>query len=563
MRLIKIFDTLLISYFFFYLGLFITDYSFISLVLQQKISRISNIVWPTIIFMFLLFLRWAIDKRSFLESGLIRKIKKIRNFDDKILLLFAIFAIFIIFTALCIARHLSLSSGTWDLGLFDQAIWNTVQGDILFSSIKNNINLLGDHFEPILLFIVPLYKLWPSAYVLLILQSLLLALALIPLYLIAKYRLKERLLIFAFIISYILSRPLRGVGLFDFHPECFILLLLFWAYRFLITQKNLLLFLALFFLLLCKEDTAFLISGFGIFAYFFQKRNKLGLGLFISGILMWVLVTKIIIPHFNPLHQYDYMNRLPFGLTYKDNIKTIINNPLLLVHFMLDKAKLEYCIKLFAPLGFLSLLSPAHYILVAIPLLRNLIPRPEFSGWYKISSHYTASVIPFIYISAIYGAGRVLEKIRYKKISLFISLFIIFSSLMFYGKTDAYKFARFLYTIKNNRTLEKISYLKMVPGNASVSTNFNLVPHLSHRKYIFEWNPHSKTSYITEYIVIDLTLLEYLCISKNDLAGILGVYFSDIAKRGYKQVFSSPDKTFLIFHNPYIDKTLVEKVGNT
>ncbi len=561
MRLIiKILDSLLILYFFFYLGLFITDYSFIPLILRLPVSRISNIIWPTILLMFLLLLRWAIDRKSFLESALIRKIKKIGNLNDKILLSFGVIAVFIIFTALGIARHLSLSSGTWDLGVFDQALWNTAQGDILFSSIKNNINLLGDHFEPILLFIAPVYKLWPSVYVLVILQSLLLASAIIPLYRIAKYRLKERLVIFAFIISYILSRPLRGVGLFDFHPECFILPLLFWAYYFLTIRRNALLFLSLFLLLLCKEDTVFLISGLGIFAFFFQRRIKLGASLFISGIAMWILATKIIIPYFNPLHQYDYMNRLPFGVTYKDNIKAVLNNPLLLSRLMLDKAKIEYCIKLFGPLGFLPLLSPAHYILIAIPLLRNLIPGPEFSGWYKISSHYTAGIIPFIYISGIYGAGMVLGRIRYKKTSLFISLFIIFSSLMFYGKTDAYKFARFFYTINNNQTLRKLSYLKMIPGNASVSANFNLVPHLSHRKYIFEWNPQSITSYTTEYIVLDLTLLEYLCVPKGDMPAVLDSYFSDIAKRGYRQVFSGPDKTFLIFHNPDTDKSLVEKV---
>jgi uncharacterized membrane protein len=494
---------------------------------------------------------------------LIRGIKRIGNFNDKVLLLSGVIAIFVIFTALGIAWHLSLSSGTWDLGVFDQAIWNTAQGDMLFSSIKNNINLLGDHFEPILLFIAPLYKLWPSVYVLIILQSLLLASAIIPLYLIAKYRLKERLLIFAFIVSYILSRPLRGVGLFDFHPECFILPLLFWAYYFLITRKNALLFLTLLVLLLCKEDTAFLISGLGIFAFFAQKRIGLGVSLFISGIATWILITKIVIPHFNPLHQYGYMNRLPFGLTYKDNIKAIINKPLLLSRLILDKTKIEYCIKFFAPLGFLSLLSPAHYILIAIPLLKNLMPSSKFSGWYKISSHYTASIIPFIYISAIYGAKKVLEKIHFKKIGLFISLFIIFASLMFYGKTDAHKFMRFLHTIDNSQTLRKLSYLKMIPCNASLSTNFNLVPHLSHRKYIFEWNLQSRASYITEYIVLDLTLLEYICLPKADMVTILESYFSNIAKRGYQQVFSSPDKTFLIFHNPHIDKSLVKKLDIT
>ncbi|MFC1674345.1 DUF2079 domain-containing protein [Candidatus Omnitrophota bacterium] len=455
-------------------------------------------------------------------------------------------------------RHFSLSSGASDLGIFDQAIWNTTQGNILFSSLKGNINLFGDHFEPILFFIVPLYFIWSDVVVLLVLQSILLASAVIPLYLIAKYRLKERLLIFAFIISFILSKPLRGIGLSDFHPECFILLLLFWAYYFLIRKRNVLLLLSIFFLLLCKEDVTFLVSGLGIFVLFFQRRLKLGLFLFILGISLWILETKAVIPYFSPLGHYPYMDRLPFGSTCVGNIKAVINNPSLLPGLIIDKAKIEYCVKLFGPLGFLSFLSPAHYVLIAIPLLKNLLPSNlTFSGYYNISSHYTASIIPFIYISAIYGAGWLVDRIDKRKV-LFVGIFIILSSLLFYGKTDGHKFSRFLEGIKNNQSFQRLPYLQLVPKNVSLATNFNLVPHMSQRKYIFEWNPRSKTRYITEYIVVDMNLLEYLTKEDKDS---MGLYFADINKIGYKIIFSNPDKTFLIFHNPYIDNTLVEKVG--
>jgi uncharacterized membrane protein len=558
----KILDILLTLYLYFYLGLFITDYSFILSVLYKKfkfpLTAISNVTGPTIIFIFLLFLRWSLGRKSFSNSQFIRKIKKI-DLDDKVLILLTFIVIFLILAILSIVRHFSLSSGASDLGIFDQAIWNTAQGDILFSSLKGNINLLGDHFEPILLLIGPLYKLWPNVIVLFILQSLLLASAIFPLYLIAKERLKERFLIFVFIISFILSKPLRGVGLSDFHPESFILPLLFWAYYFLVKRRNIPLFISIFFLLLCKEDVTFLVASLGIFALILQKRARLGISLFILGISLWFIETKIIIPHFNLPGNFMYMNRLPFGLTYMDNIKTIINKPTLLGNLFLNKAKVEYIIKLFGPVGFLSFLSPPHYILVAVPLLRNLMPvNPNFSGWYKVTSHYTASVVPFIYIAAIYGAGRLIDKIHHKKTSLFISLIIIFSSLMFYGKTDAYKFSRFLNTMTASHTLDKLSYLRLVPRNASVATNFNLVPHMSHRKYIFEWNPQAKTSSIVEYIVIDKSLLGYL--SRDDVNKI-EPYFNNIIKLGYKQIFSSPDKTFLIFHNPNIDKSLVEKVS--
>lgn len=544
---LKIFDFLITLYLYFYLGLFFTNY-----------SLISNISGPTIGFLFLLLIRYLINKESFLDSHIVGQFRKVINLSDRRILAIAFALLFFTLTALSITRHFSLSSGASDLGIFDQAVWNTARGNVLFSSLKNNINLLGDHFEPILLFIAPLYKIWPNVLVLLILQSLLLASAILPLFLIAKSNIRERFIILAVIVSYVLSKPLRGVALSDFHPEAFIVPLLFWAYYFLIKRKNIWLFLAIFILLLCKEDIAFLISALGIFTYFREKRRRLGLVLFILGIAVWIIETKMIIPYFNPLRKYPYMNRLPFGLTYADNIKAIINNPLLLGKLFIDKQKIEYLFKLFAPLGFLSLLSPAHYILFSVPLLKNLFVNSSFSGFYKISSHYTAGIIPFIYISAIYGVSWLLNKIHHRRKAAFISVLIILSSLLSYSKTGGHKFSRFLTSIKNDKTLQKLSYLKIIPKDASVVTNFNLVPHLSHRKYIFEWNPDANTSQITEYLVIDMTLLEYL---PKDIILRIEPYLKDIKRNGYKKIFSSPDENFLIFRNPNIDQTLVERVS--
>lgn len=535
--LLGIFNTFAIIIFYFYLSLFILNY-----------PSISNINGPTAGMLFLFALSYLFNKKAPSKSYFLKTLNSIANSREKIFVISAIIIIFIVLSALSIARHFALSSGTSDLGIFDQAIWNTLQGDILFSSLKGNINLLGDHFEPILLLITPLYRAWPSPIVLLILQASLLALAIIPLYLISKEILKERILIFSFVISYILSRPLRGVGLSDFHPECFILFLLFWAYYFLIKRKNALLFLSISLLLLCKEDVAFLVAGFGLFTVFFQKRTGLGLVLFILGISAWFIETKYIIPSFNPSGIYPYMNRLPFGLTYMDNFKAVFANPALLGNIFFTGDKIEYVLKIFGPLAFLPSLSPAHYILIAVPLLRNLLPTDvNFSGWYNITSHYTAAVIPFVFIAAIYGVRRLIGRFNNKNAAKIIGAVIIISALFFYGKTDAHKFWRFIKTIREGRTLERVSYLKQVPPDASISTNFNLVPHASHRKYVFEWNPHAQTSFIAEYIAIDMNLLEYL--SEDDRTKIKP-YLDKIADKGYRRVFLNEDKTFLIMHNP-------------
>jgi hypothetical protein len=138
-----------------------------------------------------------------------------------------------------------------------------------------------------------------------------------------------------------------------------------------------------------------------------------------------------------------------------------------------------------------------------------------------------------------------------------LALLIVFSAFFFFGKTDGHKFSRFISTIKKENTLKKIAYLKTIPPDASVSANFNLVPHLSQRKYIFEWHPDTPASAIAEYVVIDRELLEYILVS--DLPKV-DDFIQNAAQYGYQVAFKSADGQFLILHNPGIDKSLVEAV---
>jgi uncharacterized membrane protein len=314
----------------------------------------------------------------------------------------------------------------------------------------------------------------------------------------------------------------------------------------------------IFLLLLCKEDAVIYVGAFGLFIWLKDKNLRLGLSLCIIAIVAWILETKFIIPYFNSKGIYPYMDRLPFGETYIDNIKVVFSAPWRVLKLVATSEKLEYCFKMLGPLGFLSLFSPAHYIFIALPFLRNLMPQnTAFSGYYNITSHYTTGLIPFIFISAFYGADFIVRRFKAKGVSNSLALLIVFFAFFFFGKTDGHKFSRFISTIRKENTLKKIAYLKTIPPDASVSANFNLVPHLSQRKYIFEWHPDTPASAIAEYVVIDRELLEYILVS--DLPKV-DDFIQNAAQYGYQVAFKSADGQFLILHNPGIDKSLVEAV---
>src|SRR3990167_7127696 len=75
------------------------------------------------------------------------------------------------FSVLAIIRHRHFFSQGWDLGLYDQIIWQYSQGKLAVSSFTNLIDL-ADRFRPILLLIVPVYRLFPHPETILIIQVL-------------------------------------------------------------------------------------------------------------------------------------------------------------------------------------------------------------------------------------------------------------------------------------------------------------------------------------------------------------------------------------------------------
>src|SRR5512143_2435013 len=75
-----------------------------------------------------------------------------------------------LFATLAIAQHEEHVTSVFDLGVYDQAIWNTAHGRILAYSSEPEFggNFLATHLQPILILLAPLYWLWDDVRVLLI-----------------------------------------------------------------------------------------------------------------------------------------------------------------------------------------------------------------------------------------------------------------------------------------------------------------------------------------------------------------------------------------------------------
>src|SRR6266566_6163312 len=83
------------------------------------------------------------------------------------------------FSAISLFRYVHFGANGFDLGIQDQTVWGYSRLEVIANTVLGVPNLLGDHFNPILMVLAPFYWLWPSAATLLVAQAVLLAVAML------------------------------------------------------------------------------------------------------------------------------------------------------------------------------------------------------------------------------------------------------------------------------------------------------------------------------------------------------------------------------------------------
>ncbi len=134
-------------------------------------------------------------------------------------------------------RYEEFSTSNWDLGIFQQALWSSAHGHPMYEAGDwesfGSVSLLQVHPGFILYLVAPLYALAPSPYTLFALQSVVVALAAAPLYLIGRRVIGRPWPAVVLAGFYLVAAPTLVANLYDYHLESFFpleiaLLFLFW-----------------------------------------------------------------------------------------------------------------------------------------------------------------------------------------------------------------------------------------------------------------------------------------------------------------------------------------------
>jgi len=86
------------------------------------------------------------------------------------LLVIWLLALSILYSLLSILRHVHFQSGAFDLGIFDQAVYQYSHFLFPYNTIKERF-ILGDHLNLTLPLLAPLFWIWEDVKILLIFQA--------------------------------------------------------------------------------------------------------------------------------------------------------------------------------------------------------------------------------------------------------------------------------------------------------------------------------------------------------------------------------------------------------
>ncbi|MGD0699901.1 MAG: DUF2079 domain-containing protein [Trebonia sp.] len=464
--------------------------------------------------------------------------------------------VFCAYFTISLYRLLTLTPTSWDLGIYTEYV---KQLSLLRAPIVDvrgpGFNLLGDHFQIGLAVLAPFFRLYPSPATLLFFQALLTAVSVFPIMSAASLllgRASSRLIGFAYGFSWGLQQMID----FDFHEIALAVPLLAFSLSALVRGRVRAAAVWALPLVFVKEDQGFTVAAIGAYLVFdgiaaaagpgsrlapARQRGSVGWGalLVLWGLFWSVFAITVIIPHFNPLHEYYY---------WKDGGVVAGGHGFSVGSLIGQTAagwptKLQTVVLLLLPTAFAALGSPVALLALPSLLLRFVSTNTAYWG---TNWHYNATMVPILFIAAAEAMARWRAAgANRPRAGLAVGLrrgLARHGAPMMAAIAVALAFQFPLSTLWHGSTFAispqvaaDNAAMAVVPDGATVQTTLNLLAPLAARTDTF-WIGNAGNP-LTQYIVFDGRNSGYSPAPGNVPAFIAGLY----PAAGYTPVFERGD----------------------
>ncbi len=439
----------------------------------------------------------------------------------------------IIFVSVCLL-HNSYSSAALDLGLFTDTLKYTLQGNLLYDPI-NQSSFLSDHFSPILLFLVPIYWLFPYAQTLLVVQAVALGVSAFLAYILARSFGFSHRTSLAIECLFCINPLVWGIPLNNFHPAALAVPVLLLMLIGMVNNRKGLFITGFILSLMTKETVIIALAVFGLVMFLtkYIKERKVddqSLRIFYISLIAYGIAVLVAIQASSGEYtkmlwytsaRYNYIDQSALYV-----IKDALSNFLSAESIFLFFASL-------IPFGFLPLLSfrwaaPGLFIIVM-----NMFS--PYEGQHYLTQN-AALTLPFLYVAFLHALSRMkdskeiqslMNKFTPRLATYLFEALLLIALLININPTSRFWVAHL--PSEHDRVLDNI--VSIVPDGATVTANNYIYPHLCNRTEAYL--PRSFNEYIpydanivwgyperdTEYVVIDyLHTQRYLVGHWEDIA---------------------------------------------
>lgn len=404
--------------------------------------------------------------------------------------------LFALYVAVSLGMYRNYLSGAYDLGIFDQAVHSYAHGHWPYSLIKGpHYSVLGDHFSPILVLIVPLYWVFPHAQTLLVLQAALIAISVVPIYRWSARELGSRA---ASILAFGYG-TFWGIGAavsFDFHEIAFAVPLLAFSLTALVDRRFRAAVLWALPLVLVKEDLGVTVAAIGL-VVLLRGGGRWAWFVVVFGLAATAVEMLVLIPMANP-DGYAYAVQLGSsnGAGSAAPGQATKPPPMYLRPFW-PPIKWGTTALLLAPS--LGLVLRSCIVLVAVPTMAWRFMGANWHYWYP-TYHYSAVLGPILFVAFIEVLVRLDPAKRWRIVVasglVSVALFPV-SGLRNFFTPVVWS------TSAHAQAAQRVTGL--VPAGAHVAAEVRLVPHLTDRATVAVF-PNLSGPLITSdvrYVLID------------------------------------------------------------
>lgn len=420
-----------------------------------------------------------------------------------------------------------------DLAIYTNVLASLAQGHGWWSSIQGG-SYLGDHVEPILLLLVPFFRLWPDPRLLIMLQALVLGATVIPVFFLLRGAISPRLRLVVCVL-WLLNPLLWNTALFEFHALAFAPVLLLTAIAAYRGTRWIIASLALLLSCAVREDVALLVAMVGMVALLeawhqraqisgVRRRAWWGMGALLLGASWFLVATRIGAAHttagaYKFLIYYGWL-----GDSFPAVLMNAVRYPLHLLRHVLSLGNVELVIGLLMPFLFVPLAplvewvlrgaargrptvqdvhgyhGTARWLLLGVPPLLQIMLGAAGGSSLVIDLHYGLLFLPALIVTTadVLGAWQVgafprlrrlfcvyvplprsawiaMGMVAYCYVVIALGPFLGIAEVVFRGAASDVRLRRAAYD----------ALLAQVPSDASLAVGYAALPHVAARPAVY------------------------------------------------------------------------------